>query len=184
MYSMRTYGALENIELSGKYIGNTLFGDDATYVNCSLDNASIISPTTVGCRLKWSKVNVVVSGPNAVDIKSTVDKCRFVSNNGHGGVLSAGNNDIYDSEFYGTDGGLYCADNIGQVRVRGGLAQGGSSSGLRISGGEKHIIEGVTTKSTSGNSSVIINASKVICTGNDDSANPENFTGTTFTLQN
>ena len=46
------------------------------------------------------------------------------------------------------------------------------------------MIEGVTTKSTSGNSSVILNASKVIYTGNNDSANPTNFTGTTFTLQN
>ncbi|YP_009966642.1 haemolysin-type calcium binding [Salmonella phage Se-G] len=184
MYSIRTYGALENIHLSGKYVGYTLFGDDATYVNCSLDKASIISPTTVANRFPWENVNVVVSGSNAVDIKSTVNSCRFVSNNGHGGVLSSGNNDISDSEFYGTDGGLYCADNIGQVRVRGGVAQGGSAAGLRISGGEKHIIEGLTTKSTSGNSCVITNASKVIYIGNDDSANPTNFTGTTFTLQN
>ncbi|HBV8998829.1 TPA: hypothetical protein MD874_002099 [Citrobacter freundii] len=184
MYAIRTFGALENIFISGRYVGYTLFGDDATYVNCHLHDASVISPTTVGCRFKWSNVNTVVSGSNAVDIKSTMTNCRTVSNNGHGGVLSSGNNDIYDSEFYGTDGGLYCADNIGQVRVRGGLAQGGSSSGLRISGGEKHMIEGVTTKSTSGNSSVILNASKVIYTGNNDSANPTNFTGTTFTLQN
>ena len=146
--------------------------------------AAVHSATTVRCRLKWRGVNTIVAGSKAVDIKSKMTNWRTVSNNGHGGVLSSGNNDIYDSEFYGTDGGLYCADNIGQVRVRGGLAQGGSSSGLRISGGEKHMIEGVTTKSTSGNSSVILNASKVIYTGNNDSANPTNFTGTTFTLQN
>lgn len=70
MYSIRTYGALENIHLSGKYVGYTLFGDDATYVNCSLHTASIISPTTVANRFPWENVNVVVSGSNAIDIKS------------------------------------------------------------------------------------------------------------------
>ena len=184
MYSIRTYGALENIHFSGKYVGYTLFGDDATYVNCSLHTASIISPTTVANRFHWKDVNVVVSGSNAVDIKSKMNDYRSVSNNGHGGVVSGANVEIQNTEFIGTNGGLYVGDNLGMIRVRGGAAHGGSAAGLRISGGEKNIIEGLTTKSTSGNSSVIINASKVIYTGNDDSANPTNFTGTTFTLQN
>lgn len=184
MYSIRTYGALENIHLSGKYVGYTLFGDDATYVNCSLHTASIISPTTVANRFPWENVNVVVSGSNAVDIKSKMNDCRSVSNNGHGGVVSGANVEIQNTEFIGTNGGLYVGDNLGMIRVRGGVAQGGAAAGLRISGGEKHIIEGLTTKSTSGNSTVILNASKVIYLGNDDSANPTNFTGTTFTLQN
>lgn len=118
--------------MSGRYVSCTLFGDDATYVSCHLHNASVISPATVGCRFKWSNVNTVVSGTNAVDIKSTMINFRTISNNGHGGVLSAGNNDIYDSDFHGTYGGLYCADNIGKVRGRGGLSQGGSSTGARI----------------------------------------------------
>lgn len=184
MYSIRTYGALENIHLSGKYVGYTLFGDDATYVNCSLHTASIISPTTVANRFPWENVNVVVSGSNAVDIKSKMNDCRSVSNNGHGGVVSGGNVEIQNTEFIGTNGGLYVGDNLGMIRVRGGVAQGGEAAGLRISGGEKHIIEGLTTKSTSGNSTIILNASKVIYVANDDSANPTNFTGTTFTLQN
>ncbi|EOD2193384.1 phage tailspike protein [Salmonella enterica subsp. enterica serovar Schwarzengrund] len=184
MFSIRTFGYLENIHFSGKYIGYSLFGDDATYVNCSLRNASIISPTTVGNRFYWEGVNTVVAGSNAVDIKSKMNNCRCVSNNGHGGVVSASSIDIQNTEFIGTDGGLYVSDNMEMIRIRGGIAQGVTSAGLRISGGEKHIIEGITTKSTSGNSSAIIRASKVIYVGNYDSANPTDFTGTTFTLQN
>ncbi|EDR4632443.1 hypothetical protein N7V56_004699 [Salmonella enterica subsp. enterica serovar Schwarzengrund] len=129
-------------------------------------------------------MNTVVAGSNAVDIKSKMNNCRCVSNNGHGGVVSASSIDIQNTEFIGTDGGLYVSDNMEMIRIRGGIAQGVTSAGLRISGGEKHIIEGITTKSTSGNSSAIIRASKVIYVGNYDSANPTDFTGTTFTLQN
>ncbi len=49
---------------------------------------------------------------------------------------------------------------------------GGTGPGLRIYQGSKHIIEGVTIGSVSGNSAYIKEPSSVVYIGNNDSANP------------
>lgn len=184
MYSIRTYGALSNVIINGKYIGHSLFGDDATYIKCILKDAVIISPSTVGCNFPWDNVNTVVATGAAVYIKSNIKSSRIVANNGSAGYAISGNIDLQGNEFIGTDAGLYCADGISQVRLKGGSYKGGTGAGLRISGGSKHIIEGVTTTSTAGNSTVLTGASAVIYVGNNDSGAPALTTGTTFTLQN
>lgn len=184
MYSIRTYGVIENGTFRGRYTGRAVIGTDSTYINCNAENAVFISPTTVNVLFPFRKCNIVCSGTNAADIYSSVNGCRFVSNAGHGGVVYGSGISIDNSEITGTDAGLWVNDGFNRISARGNKISGGTSSGLRINTGSKHIIENNSLSSTGGNSVIISNATAVTYIGNDDSTSPTNFSGTAFTLNN
>ncbi|HAT2190565.1 TPA: hypothetical protein I8231_003882 [Citrobacter freundii] len=184
MYSLRLYGEISNGKISGNYTGNGFIGNDATYVNTVADFAYFISPSVVTVPFMFRNSTINVASGIGASIASSMDNCRVVSNSGHGATSSASGVSVTNCEFIGTDSGLYFADGVSHIRATGSSFTGSSGPGLRINTGAKHMVQGCFFKSGAGNSIVLTGASAVVYVGNDDSSNPTNFTGTTFTLNN
>lgn len=184
MFSIRLYGVIEQGVIKGTYVGRAIFGDDANYADCMAKDASFISPITTGVKFPFENVYVNCSSGTATLISANMSNCRVVATAGNAGALAIGGVDIDDCEFSGRDAGLFCHDDLNMIRANGSKFKGNSGPGLRISGGGKHIVQGCVTSSTSGNSTLLLNATDVVYIGNDDTAAPYSFSDTVFTLKN
>ncbi|WP_136345557.1 hypothetical protein [Citrobacter murliniae] len=184
MYSLRLFGSISNGVISGNYTGTGYIGTDATYVNVVADGAYFVSPSIVNIGFPFKNSTIDVSTGTAANIAALMDNCRVFAHAGHGGSIATSNIMLNECDIMGTDSGIYCSDGVNRIRANGTKFTGGTGSGLRINTGSKHILQGCTFKSTSGNSVLLTGSSGVIYIGNDDSSNPANFTGTTFTLNN